>query len=126
LRLEVKENQIFDSSTTGIGRAMSASSNRLRFTIDDFGRGYSSFGYLRDLDVHSLKLDAGIVADIADNPVSDAFVRGLVEIVRELSFELVVKGVESETQYRCLSELGCLSFQGFHLGRPGPIAAIVQ
>jgi len=125
IRIEVKENQLFDPGRNGLRRAINDSNSEFHVTIDDFGRGYSSLGYLRDFKIQSLKLHAGIAANLLEDRVSETFVRGLTDLARELGLELIVKGVETAVQHERLIDLGCSHFQGFLFGRPGSIGSII-
>ncbi|MEE8441468.1 MAG: EAL domain-containing protein [Spirochaetia bacterium] len=82
----------------------------LRFTVDDFGKGYSSFAYLRHLAIDSLKLDREIVTEITTSTVAVAFLRGLLAMTAELDIDVVAKGVETDEQFRLLAEAGCVLF----------------
>ncbi|MBU8912863.1 MAG: EAL domain-containing protein [Spirochaetales bacterium] len=124
LRLEVKEGDVFDSLPIGGGRIVSGAGEGLRFTVDDFGKGYSSLAYLRRLSIDSLKLDREIVTDITTDSLAVAFVRGLLAMTAELGMDVIAKGVETDEQSRALVEAGCSFFQGFLTGRPGPIDSV--
>ena len=68
----------------------------VRTSIDDFGTGYSSLSYLRQLPVHALKIDRSFISDVSDEPGSDAIVRSIIELARNLRLETVAEGVEDE------------------------------
>ena len=87
-------------------------------SIDDFGTGYSSLSYLRQLPVHALKIDRSFISDLSDEPGSDAIVRSIIELARNLRLETVAEGVEDERVCEQLVLLGCHHAQGFVLARP--------
>ena len=68
----------------------------MRTSIDDFGTGYSSLSYLRTLPVHALKIDRSFITDLIDEPESEAIVRSIIELARNLRLETVAEGVEDE------------------------------
>jgi EAL domain-containing protein (putative c-di-GMP-specific phosphodiesterase class I) len=92
----------------------------VRTSIDDFGTGYSSLSYLRELPVHALKIDRSFISDLEREPESDAIVRSIIELARNLRLETVAEGVEDERVCDLLVRLGCDYAQGFALARPMP------
>jgi len=87
----------------------------IRIAIDDFGSGYSSLNYLRQLPIDTLKIDRSFVADLegADQATAAAIIRTIVEFGRSLALTVVAEGVETEGQVRRLREYGCNQAQGF-------------
>jgi diguanylate cyclase (GGDEF)-like protein len=90
----------------------------VRTSIDDFGTGYSSLSYLRQLPVHALKIDRSFITDLMDEPESEAIVRSIIELARNMHLETVAEGVEDERACERLTRLGCDYAQGFALARP--------
>jgi Amt family ammonium transporter len=92
-----------------------------RFALDDFGKGHSSFAYLRNLPVQILKIDGGFVRGIAES--DDDF--RLLELINDLGHvtgkRTVAESVESEPVLERLRAIGVDFAQGYHLGRPMPI-----
>jgi diguanylate cyclase (GGDEF)-like protein len=98
----------------------------VRISIDDFGTGYSSLSYLRELPVHALKIDRSFITDLTDDPDSEAIVRSIIELARNLRLETVAEGVEDERVSERLIRLGCDYAQGFALARPMPADAMLR
>lgn len=95
--------------------------------LDDFGSGVSSFAYLQDLPIDTIKIDGRFVRNIATNPVDRAMVKAMNEIAHALGKRTVAEFVENESALAVLREYGVDFAQGFHLGRPDvvlPCAAI--
>jgi EAL domain-containing protein (putative c-di-GMP-specific phosphodiesterase class I) len=92
----------------------------VRTSIDDFGTGYSSLSYLRELPVHALKIDRSFITDLLDEPDSEAIVRSIIDLARNLGLETVAEGVEDERVGDRLMSLGCDYVQGFAIARPMP------
>ena len=90
----------------------------VRTSIDDFGTGYSSLAYLRELPVHALKIDRSFITDLLEKPESEAIVRSIIELARNLHLETVAEGVEDMRACDRLIGLGCDYAQGFALARP--------
>lgn len=89
-----------------------------RFALDDFGIGFSSFKYLRELPVSTLKFDISYVKNLPAQMENRVFVRGIAEICRSLGVKTVAEGVESSTVLNILKELGVDRAQGHYVGRP--------
>ena len=91
----------------------------VRIAVDDYGTGFSSLGYLRDLrDIGQLKLDRSFIDGIAGDPRARAIVRSTVTMARELGLELVAEGVETPEDHAALVALDCEIAQGFLYARP--------
>ena len=98
----------------------------IRTSIDDFGTGYSSLAYLRELPVHALKIDRSFITDLIHEPDSEAIVRSIIELARNLGLETVAEGVEDERVCERLTNLGCDYVQGFAIARPMPADAMLR
>jgi EAL domain-containing protein (putative c-di-GMP-specific phosphodiesterase class I) len=93
-----------------------------RFALDDFGTGYAPLTYLKHLPIRYLKIDMEFVLDLLDSARSRAVVEGIVGLASGLGLRTIAEGVENAATLLLLSELGVDLAQGFHLGRPAPIA----
>ncbi|MEO6326432.1 MAG: GGDEF and EAL domain-containing protein [Thermoanaerobaculia bacterium] len=89
-----------------------------RFALDDFGIGFSSFRYLRELPVSCLKFDVSYVQNLPTQLENRVFVRGIAEICRGLGVKTVAEGVESASVMSILRELGVDRAQGYYIGYP--------
>lgn len=92
----------------------------VRIAIDDFGAGYSSLSYLRDLPVDTLKLDRSLTADVVRDPTSATIVSAVAGLAAGLQLTSVGEGVEREDQFLCLASLGCALLQGYWIAKPAP------
>jgi len=91
------------------------------FSIDDFGTGFSTFNYLKQLPAQSVKIDGSFVVDLASNPVDFALVKAIYEVASALGKKTVAEFVENEETLQILDEIGVTYAQGYHLGKPLPI-----
>lgn len=89
-----------------------------RTALDDFGSGLSSFAYLRDLPVDTVKIDGRFVKNLAESPVDQAMVKAMNEIAHALGKKTVAEFVENEECFQLLKQYGVDYAQGYHLGRP--------
>src|SRR5690606_34381072 len=90
----------------------------VRTSIDDFGTAYSSFSYLKELPIDTLKLDASFIRDIHQNKESRAIVQAILTIAKTLNMDVIAEGVEAEEQLTVLCEEGCDQGQGYLFSRP--------
>lgn len=92
------------------------------FALDDFGTGVSSFGYLRSLPVDYLKVDGQFVRQIHGSPLDRGIVAAISQIARIMGMETVAEFVEDERAVAVLDAIGVDYLQGYHVGRPAPLA----
>ncbi|CAM3858390.1 putative bifunctional diguanylate cyclase/phosphodiesterase [Roseateles saccharophilus] len=89
-------------------------------SIDDFGTGFSSLGYLRRLPAKQLKIDRSFVQDLETSPDARAIVDAVVQLAHALGLKVVAEGVETEAQRAILVALGSDELQGYLFARPMP------
>ncbi len=87
-------------------------------SIDDYGTGFSSLGYLRDLRVHALKLDKSFVVDLESRDQNRVIVESTVQMAHALGLQVVAEGVESEWVECYLRSIGYDIGQGFWFAKP--------
>jgi EAL domain-containing protein (putative c-di-GMP-specific phosphodiesterase class I) len=90
-------------------------------SLDDFGTGFSSLGYLRQLPLDDLKLDQSFVRHLPADHKSVKIARGILNLGRDLGFDVIAEGVENRSQLESLKDMGCTRFQGFLFHRPMPL-----
>ncbi|MFV1997463.1 MAG: putative bifunctional diguanylate cyclase/phosphodiesterase [Acidiferrobacterales bacterium] len=120
------DNLIFEITETTVIAEMARAENfvatmkRLgyRFSLDDFGVGYSSFSYLKHLPVDQIKIDGSFVRHIDSNREDQIFVRAIVQVANELGLETVAEFVESHEALKILTDIGVDYVQGNHVGLP--------
>lgn len=99
----------FMNELTGIG---------CRFSIDHFGSGLSSFGYLRKLPIDFLKIDGLLVRDILDDPTDLTMVKAICDITRSMGKRTVAEHIESPRLMNAARDAGADFVQGNHIGQP--------
>jgi diguanylate cyclase (GGDEF)-like protein len=92
----------------------------VRISLDDFGCGQTSLGYLSALPVHELKIDRSFVMDMHDNAAHAAIVRSIIDLGHNLSMRVVAEGIETEDVLTTLRGYDCDLAQGYWLARPMP------
>ncbi|WP_305909869.1 bifunctional diguanylate cyclase/phosphodiesterase [Methylomarinum sp. Ch1-1] len=88
------------------------------FALDDFGSGYNSFHYLRELHFEYVKIDGAFVRNLPNSKIDRALVRNLSRLCQELDILIIGEFVESEEIFTILQEMGVDYAQGFHIGMP--------
>jgi len=88
--------------------------------LDDFGVGFSSFSYLKQLPLSYVKLDGSYILDLENNPDNQVFVESLTNMVNAFGMQTIAEFVEDETTLKKLRELGVDYGQGYHIGKPLP------
>ncbi|WP_157873537.1 putative bifunctional diguanylate cyclase/phosphodiesterase [Kineococcus radiotolerans] len=116
LHLEMTESVMIDDDT--VGRLRDLAETGAQLTIDDFGTGFSSLGYLRHRPFSSFKIDRSFVRDIATEPTARALVEGMVKMGQALGLTIVAEGVEHPEQAEILRDMGCHLAQGHLYCRP--------
>ena len=98
----------------------------VKFSLDDFGTGLSSFSYLKQFPVDYLKIDGEFVRDIHSDDTSYVFVRSMTEVGHCLDMEVIAEFVESDTMFEKLREANVDYIQGYTVGKPVAIDTLVN
>jgi len=97
-----------------------------QFALDDFGSGLSSFAYLKNLQVSTLKIDGMFVKDILDDPIDEAMVKSINDIGHVMGMKTIAEFVENDAIKQRLQDIGVDFVQGYGIGKPVPINDILQ
>jgi len=120
LTLEITESVIMDDPERALKVVTRLEKLGVAISIDDFGTGYSSLGYLMKLPARELKIDRSFVMGMESDPASATIVRSTIELAHNLGLLVVAEGVESESIWTSLKNLGCDIGQGYHFAKPMP------
>ena len=93
--------------------------------LDDFGAGLSSFAYLKNFNVDTLKIDGGFISDITENRISESMVAAITQVAKVMDLETVAEYVETEDARELISELGVDYAQGHLIGKPAAIDTVL-
>lgn len=124
LTLELTETAAMEDPEKGLKALKSLAESGIGISIDDFGSGYSSLSYLKELPATEIKLDRSLVTDICSNESSRVIIETAINMVHGLGYGVIAEGVEDEATARLLKGLGCDKLQGYWLGRPMPLPAL--
>lgn len=95
-----------------------------KFSLDDFGSGYSSYAYLKNMDVDYLKIDGAFVKDIVNNPADFAIVKSMNEIAHSLNLKTIAEYVENYEINEVIKSIGVDYGQGYYIHKPEPLAEL--
>jgi diguanylate cyclase len=126
LALEVTEELLMDNQERTIQAMQELRRLGVRMSIDDYGTGYSSLAYLKDLPVTELKLDRSFVASMGSSAGSTAIVHSTIDLAHALGLDIVAEGVEDVATLDALAAAGCDLAQGYLFSHPVPAPAIAQ
>lgn len=125
-RLEI---EVTESILMEVGSGAQEDLQKLReagvtLALDDFGIGFSSFGYLQQMAFDRLKIDRRFVSDVDRSEGSAAIIRTIAALARNLDMTCTAEGVETARQMSIVSQCGCHHAQGFFIARPMPLSDI--
>ncbi len=89
-----------------------------RISLDDFGAGLSSFAYLKNFNVDTLKIDGGFIRDITENRISESMVAAITQVAKVMELQTVAEYVENKETQQLVKKLGVDFAQGHEVGKP--------
>ncbi len=113
LILEITESVIMDEPTLVLASLHLISKLGLRISLDDFGMGFSSLNYLRQMPLDELKVDKSFINDM-ENESGLAVIESIIQLSHRLGLSSVAEGVENEAQLNTVKAMGCKHVQGFY------------
>ena len=123
---EITESAAITNMSRALGFVKQLKNFGCRFSLDDFGSGYSSFAYLRAFPVDFLKIDGSFIKGIEQDYLDFLTVRSICEVGDAMGTETIAEFVSSEGIRNRLQEIGIDYFQGFLLGRPAPLDTFLE
>ncbi|HBG46647.1 MAG TPA: hypothetical protein DDW94_06600 [Deltaproteobacteria bacterium] len=91
-----------------------------QFSLDDFGVGFTSFTYLKEMQVDFIKIDGSFIRKLHENPSDQVFVKAITDLARGLKIESIAEFVENEQTLELLRSFGVDYAQGYFIGKPSP------
>ncbi len=120
LALEITEGIVMEDVDATLKTLHELKTMGLYLAIDDFGKGYSSFSYLKRFPIDALKIDRYFVRDITTDTYDSAIVGTITALGHSLDLEVIAEGVETEEQLELLRGHRCNEFQGNLISKPLP------
>jgi predicted signal transduction protein with EAL and GGDEF domain len=118
LELEITEGIMMGDTKTAMQFLTRMHTLGVQLSIDDFGTGFSSLSYLKNLPVNKLKIDQSFVRDIGTDASDAAIIRSIISLGHRLEMRVIAEGVESLEQLDFLRLRGCDEIQGYYFSRP--------
>lgn len=118
VELEITESVFIDDMEDIVNKMNTLREMGFRFSMDDFGTGFSSLSYLRSLPIDTLKIDKSFVDTVVTDGPTRTIAEAIIDLSKKLGFDTIAEGVEEEVQYSLLKNIGCENIQGFYFGRP--------
>jgi diguanylate cyclase len=126
LLLEITETALFTDLERATAVLVQLSAAGVPISLDDFGQGQTSLGFLSRLPLQELKIDRVFVTDMLVDTAHSAIVRSVIELAHNLGFVVVAEGVEDQLTMHALNVMGCDSAQGYGLARPMPAGQLLR
>ncbi|EWG11541.1 sensor domain-containing protein [Cytobacillus firmus] len=128
LEFEVTEQAIMEDLTVAAVKMAEMKKWGVKLSLDDFGSGYSSLSYFRELPIDKIKIDRLFIQDleITNSRKDKAIITSILSLAKDLEIEVICEGVENKAQVQFLLESGCRMAQGYYFGKPMPAESIEQ
>ena len=126
LELELTETLLIESFENVYKKLQMLSDIGIRIALDDFGKGYSSLNYLRQLPIHTLKIDKCFIDNVSFDTESTTITRHIISMGKSMGLSVVAEGVEVQGQLDYLKKYQCDKMQGYLFSRPLPKSEIVK
>ncbi|MBI5918626.1 MAG: EAL domain-containing protein [Nitrosomonadales bacterium] len=120
LELEITEGIMMGDTKSALAFLAKMHEMGVQLSIDDFGTGFSSLNYLKNLPVDKLKIDQSFVRDIETDTSDAAIVRSIISLGHRLELQVIAEGVETLEELDFLRIRGCDQIQGYYFSRPLP------
>jgi diguanylate cyclase (GGDEF)-like protein len=126
LKLEITESMIMADPALVTMTITKLSALGIRMSVDDFGTGFSSLAYLKDLPIDELKIDRSFVSPMLVSDSDLIIVRSTINLGHDLGLSVVAEGVEDVATLEHLAGLGCDLIQGYYVSKPLPADAFTD
>ena len=126
ITIEVTEGLLMKHYDTTVAKLRRLSASGFTISIDDFGTGFSSLSYLKDLPVDELKIDKSFVNNMMHDHDAAMIVETIIGMAKNLGLTVIAEGVETVEQKNRLLSMGCDRFQGYLFSQPKPREDLFQ
>jgi diguanylate cyclase (GGDEF)-like protein len=118
IELEVTESLLLDNTVTLRDTLVQIKKMGIKISIDDFGTGYSNLGYLKTMDVNTLKIDRSFIQNMEEEAHNQNIVKAIIQISKSLGVQVVAEGVETAAVAESLQAMNCQIGQGYFWAKP--------
>jgi diguanylate cyclase (GGDEF)-like protein len=124
LRIELTENALIDNSDKTIALLTELRRLGIKVIIDNFGTGYASLSYLKNLPVNGLKIDRTFIRGLPEDRGNAAIIQAITTLAGKLGLEAMAEGVETAAEMKALRAFDCESMQGSFISEPLPLSEL--
>ena len=124
LELEITENAMMQNPERAHAILDRLAALGVRLTVDDYGTGFSSLAYLKNMPVDQIKIDRSFVSDMLEDENDAVIVRSTIDLAHNLGMRVVAEGVTDAEIWDLLEMLGCDAAQGYFIAHPMSAAAL--
>jgi diguanylate cyclase (GGDEF)-like protein len=118
LRIEITESALMQNETAALETLKQLKAKNIQVAMDDFGTGYSSLSYLLRFPKDVLKIDKSFVSTLEQSSDSQAIVKTILALGKNMELDIVAEGIETAEQVQFLLDQGCTLGQGYWFSRP--------
>ena len=126
IQVEITETAILDNIAYVKEIIKKCKDIGITFSMDDFGSGYSSLVYFKELDVKVVKIDIAFVKNMLNNTDDTLIIMSIISLSRIFNREVIAEGAETREHCIILNMLGCSNIQGYYTGRPMPADKVIR
>ena len=126
LKLELTESVVLNDVADVVTKMRALKKLGVKLSMDDFGMGYSSLAYLKQLPLDQLKIDQSFVRNIATDPNDAVMVQAIIDMALNFRMDVIAEGVETDDQFKFLQQNGCMAYQGYLFSKPVPLDEFEQ
>ena len=121
---EITETAVIENPDVALTMLDAFADMGISISIDDFGSGLSSLGYLKRIRGHELKIDRSIVEDVTQSQRDALIVRSTIDLAHSLGLKVVAEGIEDDATYAIIASMGCDHAQGYLIAKPMPLTQL--
>lgn len=118
IAIEITEGLLLDADSRVSKLMLRLRDAGVQFAIDDFGTGYSSLSYLKKFNLNHLKIDRSFVSNLETDPDNQALCEAIIVMSHKLGLKVIAEGIETQSQFEMLREMGCDFGQGYWFSKP--------
>lgn len=126
LNLEITESILMESIETNIKKFEELQEKGISISLDDFGKGYSSLTYLKEIPIDVLKIDKAFIDELIEKEEDKDIIGAIITLAHKLGMVVVAEGVETKEQYDYLMKNQCDIAQGYFISKPISAEAIIK
>lgn len=126
LEIEITEMSMMNYNEDSLNKISEIKKMGMTISIDDFGSGYSSLGYLKQFPVDALKIDRSFITNMNNGSSGRELVKAMIAIAHALSLHVVAEGVENQYELDLLKDYECEYVQGFYFSKPLKVKEITS